>query len=51
MQFYTYNVLGTEMSPFRWNGSWAVLLLIIKLAYCCCCFFRTRLQAYFRANF
>jgi len=21
MQFYTYNVLGTEMSPFRWNGS------------------------------
>jgi len=21
MQFYTYNVLGTEMSPFQWNGS------------------------------
>jgi len=22
MQFYTYKVLGTEMSPFRWNGSY-----------------------------
>jgi len=21
MQFFTYNVLGTEMSPFRWNDS------------------------------
>jgi len=21
MPFYTYNVLGIEMSPFRWNGS------------------------------
>jgi len=20
MQFYTYNILGTEMSSFRWNG-------------------------------
>jgi len=21
MQFYTYNVMGTEMSPFWWNVS------------------------------
>jgi len=28
MQFYTYNVLWTEMSPFRWNGSHCMLCLI-----------------------
>jgi len=33
MQFYTYNVLWTEMSPFPWNGSITVdyLYLISRL--------------------
>jgi len=31
MQFYTYNVMGTEMSPFWWNVSFHYAALVSRI--------------------